>query len=546
MQLSVRLKLTLWSVLVLAVALLAFGGMLRYQVQRDTMRSIDADLEQFCRMARDHANGRGPDGPPGERHGPPGPPGPPPGDGFGWSGLNGPENGRPNDGERPNRVGFGGPPQRFGGPGGGHFNSRNGGERQRGFNGFNDGGAGRDEAGGVPRPHERIFDLNGAPISGFATEAAWDADAVKQALKTRKPVFSNVVADGEPLRVLTIPLDARPDGGPQGALQGARALGDLNWVIDRLTRTLFLFIPVCLLLAGIGGAFTASRALSPVRRITEAASRMGAQDLNARLPEAGGDEFAQLAHTFNALFARLQSAFEQQRRFTADASHELRTPLTAIKAHTSLALQGERTNAQYRDALVAADRSVNTATRIVTDLLLLTRSDNDRLGLRLTPTHLIGALLEAVEAIETVETNPPPIEVAAPDSSLRVLGDAHHLTRLFTNLLENAARHTPSTGRIRITVDKAVTSGGDAVVVVIEDNGEGIGREHLPHVRERFYRADASRTRASGGTGLGLAICQSIVDAHRGAMEIESERGEGTCVRIILPLAPSGQTAFSE
>jgi len=506
------------------------------------MRSLDADLFEFCRGARDRATGRGPDGPgprgPGRGGDGPGGPG-----GGGWGDPGPPprprDDGRNSGGPPPvfgDGRGAGGPPSAFGderrGP---RFDGDWGGPNR------NFGGEPRpNDADGSPRPRARAFDVNGAPLSGDAMQTPWDAEAVKRAIQTNREVYSTITINGDPRRVLTLPF-AAPDGAVGGAVQAARSLADLTWVIDRLTRTLLLFIPVCLALAGIGGAFTASRALRPVRHITLAASRMSAENLAARLPENGGDEFAQLARTFNDLFARLESAFEQQRRFTADASHELRTPLAALKIQTSLALQGERNAAQYRDALVAADRSADTATRIVTDLLLLSRSDNERLGLRLAPTHLIGSLLEAVERIEAVETDPPAIEVSAPDSSLRVLGDAHHLTRLFTNLLENAARHTPKTGRIRITAEKAATD--SAVVVEIEDNGEGIGREHLPHVRERFYRADASRTRASGGTGLGLAICQSIVDAHHGMMEIESERGAGTRVRITLPLAPPGQNA---
>jgi two-component system OmpR family sensor kinase len=116
---------------------------------------------------------------------------------------------------------------------------------------------------------------------------------------------------------------------------------------------------------------------------------------------------------------------------------------------------------------------------------------------------------------------------------LRVCGDAHHLVRLFTNLLENAVRHTPPDGRVQITA----SAGGGQVTVDVEDTGEGIAPEDLPHVCERFFRADDSRTRASGGTGLGLAICKSIVEAHGGRLTLESEVGKGTRARVILPQA---------
>jgi signal transduction histidine kinase len=323
-----------------------------------------------------------------------------------------------------------------------------------------------------------------------------------------------------------------------GVLQAARPLTEVEWAIGQLTRTLLTFIPFGLLVAGAGGAFLTSRALRPVRHITQAASRIEAQDLSQRLPVAGGDEFAHLAATFNGLLGRLERAFEQQRRFTADASHELRTPLAAIKVHTSLALRGERTPAQYRQTLQTVDRATDTATRIVQDLLLLARSDTQRLDLNLVPTPLPDVLLRAVQSVETALPAPnclpaPPVAVTLSQPALRVCGDAHHLVRLFTNLLENAVRHTPPDGRVQITASAC----GGQVTVDVEDTGEGIAPEDLPHVCERFFRADDSRTRASGGTGLGLAICKSIVEAHGGRLTLESEVGKGTRARVILPQA---------
>jgi signal transduction histidine kinase len=149
-------------------------------------------------------------------------------------------------------------------------------------------------------------------------------------------------------------------------------------------------------------------------------------------------------------------------------------------------------------------------------------------------------LLGAVESVgTTARSGPdrpplPPIEVDLSDPTLVVSGDAHHLVRLFTNLLENAVRHTPPGGHIRLS---AAAREEDTVTVTVEDTGEGIPPEHLPRVLERFYRVDDSRTRASGGTGLGLAICQSIVQAHGGSLTIQSEVGQGTRVVVTLPRA---------
>ena len=250
----------------------------------------------------------------------------------------------------------------------------------------------------------------------------------------------------------------------------------------------------------------------------------------------GKDEFSELAGTFNGMLGRLELAFtrlgqalEQQRRFTADASHELRTPLTIIKANTSLALEEERSNAEYRRALEAADRAADATNRIVQDLLLLARGDAGQLRMELRPLHINEVLERAVEAFESFSTAPIAREWTEP--SLLVPGDSHHLLRLFSNLLENAVRHTPPTGRITVTAGAE----GDSAVVRITDTGEGIPPEHLPHVCERFYRVDAARARRHGGTGLGLAICQSIAEAHHGSLAIESVVGLGTTVIVRLP-----------
>jgi heavy metal sensor kinase len=326
------------------------------------------------------------------------------------------------------------------------------------------------------------------------------------------------------------------DGQTIGVVQLALPLTGMYNDLARLSGTLLMLFPLALLVAALGGAFLTDRALRPVRHVTQAAAQIGASDLSERLPVKGRDEFSELAATFNEMLGRLEQAFtrqartlEQQRRFTADASHELRTPLTIIKANTSLALEEERSNAEYRRALAAADRAADTTTRIVQDLLLLARGDAGQLRLDRRPIRL-GEVLERAAESFRIPTSPP-ITVQLSDPSLIAPVDPHHLLRLFNNLLENAVRHTPLTGRITLSafVEK------DGVVVRVRDTGEGILPQHLPHVCERFYRVDTARTRRQGGTGLGLAICQSIVEAHSGSLTIESRGGQGTTVTIRLP-----------
>jgi heavy metal sensor kinase len=358
-------------------------------------------------------------------------------------------------------------------------------------------------------------------------EPPWDRDAYVRSLAGRT-VYSTVWDRGIPIRVLSMPIER--EGKVDRVLQLAYPLDGVRREIDALTSTLLALVPFGLLAAGLGGAFLTGRALRPIRDMAETASRVGASDLSERLPVSGHDEFAELATSFNAMLARLEAAFDRQRRFTADASHELRTPLSIVKANTSLALEHPWPEARYRDFLTAIDVAANRQSRIVEELLFLARADAGRLARDMGPVCLLEVLEEAAEAV--TRPDPPYVQLSSIDPALTVSGSGSELTRLFTNLLENAVRHTPPEG----TVTVSATTDATDVTVTVADTGEGIAAEHLPHLGERFYRVDAART--TGGTGLGLAICRSIAEAHGGRIAIESRLGEGTAVRVRLPLRP--------
>jgi heavy metal sensor kinase len=411
-----------------------------------------------------------------------------------------------------------------------------------------------------PAPYRpRVFHTSGASLF-LPEDRPWDRETFSRSLSGQS-AYSTIFVDetDEMVRVFSAPLRRSGSERVEGVVQVAQPLTDLQRGLTQLTRTLLTLIPVALLVAGAGGAFLTDRALRPVRRITQAASRIEARDLSGRLPVTGDDEFATLASTFNGMlgrleeaFARLERAYEQQRRFAGDASHELRTPLTVIKANTSLALRGNRSAEEYRRALEAADRAADMTTGIVQNLLLLARSDSGRLDLDLQPAPLREILERAAEAAITTGPENAPLhwdlgsEEEEAQAAFWVLGDPHHLVRLFTNLLENAARHTPPDGRITLRARATECAGAaGAVLVEVEDTGEGIAPEHLPHVFERFYRVDAARSRASGGTGLGLAICRSIVEAHGGTIAVQSvpEKARDSPSRCPAPLRPRPRPA---
>ncbi|MFN3653183.1 MAG: sensor histidine kinase [Armatimonadota bacterium] len=500
---SVRVRLTLWSVLVLAVVLGGFGLAMCYAIQANQSAAIDRDLQQRAAQVSSWLQRLWRNPPP---------------EGPGRRGGRGRRDGR---GRRPDAPPLDPNPNRVG-------------ARTRGF------GSGGEWQYEFRRP--LFFDPRGNPGPIFPDDRPWDREAFHAALASGLR-FSTIELDGEAVRVVSLPVSYQ--GEIRGVVQVAHPMGEQQRLVESQLTTLLVLVPLALVVATAGGLLLTSRALRPVRQVTRAAEQIGAEDLSRRLPVSGKDELAQLACTFNGMIARLERAFaeraeayrklegayEEQRRFTGDASHELRTPLTRLKASTSLALSGPPRVESYRQALVVADQAADVMGRIVQDLLLLARSDGGQLTPRLAPVPVEPMLREAVTRLSGQPG--APVRLEAPEEELQVRGDAEYLTRLFVNLLENALRHTPSDGEVVVFA----RADGEAVRIAVADSGEGIPPEHLPHVCDRFYRVDAARTRGSGGTGLGLAICQSIVQAHHGSLRIESEVGLGTTVEVTLPRA---------
>ena len=472
---TVRLRMTLWNVTVLALILGAMGGVVRYRVQADRFATVDRTLAE-----RAHETGRRfsmTPSVPGRNH-----------RATGQSRLLDPMTA----GAEGSLVG----------------------SRPR----------------ALPPLLPRVLPRDRAGREHW--DKPWDRDSYARSLAGRT-VYSTVWDGGSPMRILSMPIERR--GQIDEVLQLAYPLYGVLREIDALTSTLLALVPFGLLAAGLGGAFLTGRALRPVREIAGTAARLGASDLSERLPVSGHDEFSELSSSFNAMLARLEEAFDRQRRFTADASHELRTPLSIIKANTSLALEHPWPEERYREFLAAIDAAACRQSRIVEELLFLARSDAGRLAGDVGPVCLIEVLEEATEAAAAVsQPDRPCIRLEAIDPAVMVRGSGSELTRLFTNLLENALRHTPPEG----TVTVSATADATSATVTVTDTGEGIAPEHLPHLGERFYRVDAARSAGTGGTGLGLAICRSITEAHGGRMIIESKAGEGTAVRVRLLLCP--------
>ena len=326
-------------------------------------------------------------------------------------------------------------------------------------------------------------------------------------------------------RVVCRPFRSAPDSGGCLLVPNARALQELVMIL--------LTIGPLALACGLGGGYwLARKALAPVDRMAATAAEITSTRLDRRLDEpVTDDELGCLARTFNAMIARLQRSFEEVRRFTADAAHELRTPLATMRTEAEVALRSPRS--PERDARVLEDllEEIERLTRLVSHLLFLCREDTGIGVGDFQPMRLDDVVRDVGEHMQvTAREKGVTLVIDLPETS-RVNGDADRLRQLFFNLLDNAIKYTPSVGTVTVRVE----SSNGQVQVTVTDTGIGIPAEHLPHVFDRFYRVDPSRSPETEGSGLGLAICQSIAEAHRGRIEIESTLGRGTCVRLVLP-----------
>lgn len=386
----------------------------------------------------------------------------------------------------------------------------------------------RNRSGSATLHRPRALTLAYLDYMRLTPEAPYDEASFRRAAETGEIVRVTTTLEGDPVRILSLPV--RHDGRVDGVVQIVRILSDYQDALRASSRTLLMLTPFALLLSGFVGAFLTGRALHPVRTLRHAADQIQEESLSQRLPVIGGDEFAGLAETFNAMLDRLERAFRQQARFTADASHELRTPLTVLRGNISLALARSRTAEEYRETLERVHQATERMSGLVEDLLLLARADASQLLTDVEEVPLSEILTAAAEAIHDRAIA---VELPSDEANLCVNGNHRLLVTLFTNLLTNAHRHTPPEGTVGI---RAVRR-RDSVAITVHDTGEGIPPEHLPHILDRFYRVDDSRSSKSGGAGLGLAICQSIARAHGGTLEIQSTPGKGTAATVTIPLA---------
>ncbi len=323
------------------------------------------------------------------------------------------------------------------------------------------------------------------------------------------------------------------DSGQTYFLAIGRSLDEDQELPDTFARYYFAFLPVLIAISGLLGWYTAGKALTPVIELAKTAQDVSSSNLNVSIPTRGaGDELDHLIVTFNNMVERLRNGIEQIRQFSTDVSHELRTPLTAIRGQLEVALFTAETTENYKDAMVNALQDVERLSQIVRALLMLSQAESGQLPLLRQAVNLSALTLDIVDQFQIPAEEAQVSLVSDIPPECLVEGDRVQLERLLYNLLSNAIKYTGAGGRVKASV----TTHDDYVELLVEDNGQGIPAEYLPHIFDRFYRVPGHND-PEKGLGLGLSFVAWIVKAHGGTIEVQSEAGKGSKFIVHLPKA---------
>ena len=351
-------------------------------------------------------------------------------------------------------------------------------------------------------------------------------------------------------RVVAIP-DLQDRDNPGGSVMFALSLADVDSTVHRLVGLEIIVGIVGLVLLGGAGYFIVRNSLRPLIEVETTAEAIAAGDLTRRVPDLSPrTEVGRLSQALNTMLGQIESAFtsqrasetaareseERMRRFVADASHELRTPLTSIRGFAELYRQGAvKDQAAVRRAMRRIEDEAARMGLLVEDLLMLARLDEQR-PLEETPVDVLAIATDAVHDIRAVATDHRvELEVLPHSAAPVVIGDDARLRQVVANLVNNAVTHTPPGTGVTVRVGTMDEADGRWVMLEVADSGPGLGIADAERVFERFYRADRSRTRASGGSGLGLSIVAALVAAHNGTVNVDTAPGAGTTFRVRLP-----------
>ncbi len=386
-----------------------------------------------------------------------------------------------------------------------------------------------------------VADTNGKVLALSEAARGLSADALERltapldSLRPSKRAGTlGLGGGGGSVRYLALRVEA---AGPEiGGLLVATSTGQLAFGPTELLRSMLLIAPVILVGAALVGYWLAGTSLRPVEGIMDEVDAISdGTSLHRRLAvPMAGDEMARLALTVNGMLARLEQSFASLHRFTADASHELKTPLMVLRAGVERALVHPGVPGEILQSLDETLAQINEMTELVESLLTLARADEGRAPLAVEELDLrdiMGDVLETAGMLgEGVDVG---VTSRIPDHPVRLAVDRQRIRELLLNLVTNAIKYTPQGGAI----DLRLSEQDDAVILTVRDTGIGIAPGDLPHIFERFWRADPARSRTGDrpGTGLGLAITKWIAEAHGGSITVQSRPGRGTIFMVRLP-----------
>mgnify|MGYP001564418253 FL=1 len=381
----------------------------------------------------------------------------------------------------------------------------------------------------------RIYDGSGNVGSRSknisASQFPLSQPAYADALEGKNSYETFTVGGQQPIRVITMPILL--EGKLINLVQVGTSLEAVQETLRNLKIFLFTAVPSVLILAALFARFMARRALKPISRIIDTAREIGqGQELSKRIPVLKiKDELGQLALTFNEMMNRLENSFAQMRQFSSDASHELRTPLTVLKGQNELILSKQRKPEEYQEVISSNLEEINYMSKVLEDLFVLSKSDENQVNLDYKPVDLRALVEEVCKHAEILAEEKNIKIIIAFLELIEIQGDEVRLRQMVWNVLQNGIKYTQQGGELKISLQNEV----DFALLTIQDTGIGIPEEDLPLIFNRFYRVDKARTRDEGGSGLGLSICRQIAEAHKGKIEVESKLGVGTRFKIRLP-----------
>ena len=366
-------------------------------------------------------------------------------------------------------------------------------------------------------PKDELFNPDNIPVPAHPSHS--------------REVRNEPLPSGVALLIVSVPQQV---DGENWIIEMGAPTDQIDTAVHELLVTLMMSLPFLVLVAAAGGYLLVRRSLKPVEDIRATAEKITFGNLSNRLPVAAtGDALEHLSLTLNQMLERLEAAYHQASRFSADASHELRTPLTIMRTELESIVQEPGLAENVRERIGSVLEETEHMSHMAEGLFAISRLDageakmqHDRLDL----AELVSSTAEQMQLL--ADEKKLAIDIDA-KRVVTVEGDQTRLKQVVVNLLDNAIKYTPRGGSVSIQV----FSFGTKATLEIQDNGEGIPQDALPHVFERFYRADKVRSREAGGAGLGLSIVRSIVLAHGGTVELQSTEGKGTNCKVDLPLA---------